>query len=52
VTWAVLDTGTLGFTLSPAGLVTGISPDTARIQAESDGLRTPPITLTIVQPTP
>ncbi len=52
VTWAVLDTGALGFTLSPAGLVTGINPDTARIQAEADGLRTPPITLTIVRPTP
>src|SRR5204863_4175377 len=45
VTWAVLDTGTIGFTLSPSGLVTATTPGTWRVQASAANLTTGPVTV-------
>src|SRR5687768_13604420 len=33
ITWAVVDTGTVGFDLSPSGLITATAPGTGRVQA-------------------
>jgi hypothetical protein len=48
VTWAVVDTGTIGFELEPSGLVRANTPGSAaRVQASSDNLRSDPITVTV-----
>ena len=47
VTWAVLDTGTIGFTLNPSGLVTATAPGAWRVQASADDLRSGALTITV-----
>ncbi len=49
IIWAVLDvdSGQLGFTLDSAGLVTGVSPGTGRVQARIESLRSDPITIEV-----
>jgi hypothetical protein len=47
--WAVIDTGQVGFELDSAtGLVTGVMKDTKRVQARVEGLRSGPITVSVV----
>jgi hypothetical protein len=47
IAWAVLDTGSLVFQLDPSGLVHGITLGSGRVQANSDNLRSDPITVTV-----
>jgi hypothetical protein len=52
IRWAVVDTGVTGFTLDESGLVTATAPDTGRVQARVDDLRSDPIQLKVVASLP
>ena len=52
VVWAILDTGLVGFSLDTTGLVIGIEPDTGRVQASIEAIRSEPITVTVTDPQP
>lgn len=46
--WAIVDTGVVGFTIEPAtGLVTGVAPDTGRVQPQVDDLRVGAVTIAV-----
>ena len=48
ISWAVIDTGTVGFTIDGAsGLVTGLTPGSGRVQARIDELRSDPLSVSI-----
>ncbi|KPK06611.1 MAG: hypothetical protein AMS20_04350 [Gemmatimonas sp. SG8_28] len=48
VIWSIVDTGVVGFTLEPAtGLVTGLAPDTGRVQPQVDELRVGAVTIAV-----
>jgi len=49
IRWAIVDTGVVGFTIdSVSGLVTAVEPDTGRVQARVESLRSDPILITVV----
>ena len=53
IVWAVLDTGTVGIALDTAsGTVIARTPGDWRLQARVEELRSDPITVTVVAPTP
>ena len=52
IVWAVLDTGVVGFTLEPNGLVIGTQTGKGRVQARYDDLRSDPVTITVTSPVP
>lgn len=53
ITWVVIDTGTVGFTLDGAtGLVRGTTPGGGRVQARVENLRSDPLRITVTAPTP
>jgi hypothetical protein len=48
IVWEVLDTGVVGFNLeSASGLVTGVAPDTGRVQAAYENLRSDPVRIIV-----
>jgi hypothetical protein len=48
IVWEVLDTGIVGFSLeSSAGRVIGTSPDTGRVQASYENLRSDPVRIIV-----
>jgi hypothetical protein len=51
ILWSVLDTGVVGFRLeSMTGRVIGEAPDTGRVQAAYQDLRSDPVRVIVVQP--
>lgn len=49
IVWQSIDTGTVGFDLDPAtGLVSGVEPDSGRVQATFENLRAGPILITVL----
>lgn len=50
VTWALLDvdSGQVGFTLEPSGLVIGVSEGEGRVRARVENLQSDPITITVL----
>lgn len=52
IAWAVLDTGVVGFTLEPTGLVIGTAAGQGRVQASYEELRSDPIRITVTAPPP
>ena len=52
IAWAVLDTGVVGFTLEPTGLVTGTAAGQGRVQARYEEIRSDPVRITVTAPVP
>lgn len=54
ITWELVDvdSGQVGFTLAPTGLVSAIQPGAGRVQARVENLRSGPITITVVSVIP
>ncbi len=54
ITWELIDvdSGQVGFTLDPSGLVTAVSPGNGRVQARFETLRAGPITVSVIDVIP
>ncbi|HWP38892.1 MAG TPA: hypothetical protein VNL18_15205 [Gemmatimonadales bacterium] len=51
IVWSILDTGVVGFRLESAtGRIIGEAPDTGRVQAAYEDLRSDPVRVIVVQP--